>query len=223
MVQIIPSILSADFCHLGRAVDQITRGGARAIHIDVMDGHFVPNISIGLPVVVSLKRYTKLPSDVHLMIDNPDRFIPHFIKAGADRICVHVETCPHLHKTITTIKSAGVKAGAALNPGTPLGHVGEILPKLDYVLIMSVNPGFGGQIFIPESLDKIKRIGNAIRSRGLRTLISVDGGVNLENAPKLARAGAKMLVAGAAVFRSPDPAKAIVDLINATKVTDNLR
>lgn len=219
MVQIAPSLLSADFANLSADIEKVTRGGAHALHIDVMDGHFVPNITIGPVVIQSVKNSTNLPLDVHLMIENSDRFVPQFIRAGADWITVHAENCVHLHRTITMIKSAGVKAGVALNPATPVGQISEILHKVDLVLVMSVNPGFGGQDFIPESLDKIRRLSNVIRSRGLKVVVSVDGGVNLENAPKLVRAGARILIAGSSVFGRANPEKAVRDLIDAAKPT----
>ncbi len=219
MVQIAPSLLSADFSNLSADIEKVTRGGAHALHVDVMDGHFVPNITIGPVVVQSVKNATQLPLDVHLMIENADRFIPQFIRAGADWITVHAENCNHLHRTITMIKTAGVKAGVALNPATPVGQISEILHKIDLVLIMSVNPGFGGQDFIPESLDKIRRISNVIRSRGLKVLVSVDGGVTLENTPQLVRAGARILIAGSSVFGRANPEKAVRNLIEAAKPT----
>ncbi len=219
MVQIAPSLLSADFSNLSADIEKVTRGGAHALHVDVMDGHFVPNITIGPVVVQSVKNATQLPLDVHLMIENADRFIPQFIRAGADWITVHAENCNHLHRTITMIKTAGVKAGVALNPATPVGQISEILHKIDLVLIMSVNPGFGGQDFIPESLDKIRRISNVILSRGLKVLVSVDGGVTLENTPQLVRAGARILIAGSSVFGRANPEKAVRNLIEAAKPT----
>ena len=216
MIQIAPSILSADFTNLGRDIDIVTKSGAHAIHVDVMDGHFVPNITIGPIVVNSIKNIARIPLDVHLMIENPDRYIHSFIKAGADRLSVHVEACPHLHRTISIIKSSGVKAGVALNPATPLGQLVEILPMVDFVLVMSVNPGFGGQLFIRESLDKIKRLYNVIRTRNLKAVIAVDGGINLKNAPELVKAGARILVAGSTVFKAQDPSKAVQTLIAST-------
>jgi ribulose-phosphate 3-epimerase len=219
MVQIAPSLLSADFTRLGTDIDMVTRAGAHALHIDVMDGHYVPNITIGPPVVESIKRIARIPLDVHLMISNPDEFIPHFIKAGADRLSVHIETTVHIHKTIMSIKSAGVKAGIALNPGTPLGAIYEILPLLDFVLIMSVNPGFGGQKFIPASIDKIKRLYNVIKTKNLNTLIAVDGGVFSGNTALLVQAGARILIAGNAIFESSMPDRAIRQLISAANIT----
>ncbi|MBN1295456.1 ribulose-phosphate 3-epimerase [bacterium] len=216
MVQIAPSILSADFANLARDIDIVARGGAHALHVDVMDGHFVPNISIGIPVVQALKMTTRLPLDVHLMIENPERFVPDFVKAGADLLAVHVEACPHIHRVITMIKSSGVKAGIALNPGTPLGSLSEILHMVNFVLIMSVNPGFGGQSFIPDSIDKIRRLSNVIHSRDLNVTIAVDGGVSENNAADLVTAGARLLVAGSSIFKSSDPAEAVRRLIAIT-------
>ncbi|MBN1551421.1 ribulose-phosphate 3-epimerase [bacterium] len=219
MIQIAPSILSADFTKLGREIELVDKAGANAIHVDVMDGHFVPNITIGPPVIKSIKNITRLPLDVHLMIEEPDRFIPSFVKAGADRLSIHVEACVHLHRSIQIIRSSGVKAGVALNPGTPLGHISEILHMLDFVLIMSVNPGFGGQEFIASSLDKINRLFNVLKTRGLKAVIAVDGGVNCETAPDLVKAGARILIAGNAIFNTQNPAKAVQDLIAAAKIT----
>jgi len=221
MIQIAPSILSADFVNLARDIDIVTRAGAHALHIDIMDGHFVPNITIGPPVVKAIKKSTQLPLDVHLMIEKPDRFIPDFIKAGADLLSVHIEACPHIHRTLTSIRNAGVKAGVALNPGTPLGSISEILHLVHYVLIMSVNPGFGGQSFIPDSIDKISRLANVLRSRGFNAIISVDGGVCEANAHDLVVAGARLLVAGSAIFDTPNPAEAVQRLCAATQFNQN--
>jgi len=223
MIQIAPSILSADFMKLAQEVELVAKGGAHALHVDIMDGHFVPNITIGPLVVQSLKNVARLPLDVHLMIENPDKYIPNFIRAGADRLAVHLEASPHLHRTISMIKSAGVKVGVALNPSTPVGQLGEILHKLDFVVIMSVNPGFGGQEFIPESLDKIRRLSNVIRSRGLKVVIEVDGGVSVNNAAKLVRAGARILVAGSSVFGRANPEKAVKNLLDAAKPTNIIK
>ncbi len=217
MIQIAPSILSADFSKLGREIDLVATAGAHVIHVDVMDGHFVPNITIGPPVIRSIKRVCRLPLDVHLMISEPDRFIPVFVKSGADRISVHIEACPHIHRTITRIKSAGVKAGVAINPGTPVGHVVEVLPLVDFVLVMTVNPGFGGQKFITSSIDKIKRLQNVLVSRGLKAVISVDGGVNQDNILQLVEAGAKIVVVGNSIFGARNPIKALRELIGAVK------
>jgi ribulose-phosphate 3-epimerase len=201
-IKIAPSILSADFGRLGEQVKEAENAGADYIHIDVMDGHFVPNITIGVPVVASLKKWTKLPLDVHLMIENPERHIDAFAKAGADIITVHIETCPHIHRTIHQIKGAGVKAGLSLNPGTSVTMLTEILPVVDLVLVMSVNPGFGGQTFIVEALDKIVRLRSELDSRKLNAELEVDGGINPETTLQVVKAGARVLVAGAAVFNT---------------------
>lgn len=211
-VEISPSILAADFARLSEALRQAEKGGAGAIHVDVMDGHFVPNLTIGPPVIACLRPATALPLDCHLMIAEAERWIGDYLKAGAARITVHVEACPHLHRTIHSIRAGGAEAGVALNPATPLGVLEEVLPDLDQVLIMSVNPGFAGQKFIEASLGKMNRLAEMIAARGLKTRIQVDGGVGMDNAAALARAGARRLVAGAAAFRAPDPARAIADL-----------
>ncbi len=209
MVKIAPSILSADFSKLGEEIKDVENGGAELIHIDVMDGHFVPNITIGPLVVESVRPITKLPLDVHLMIENPDHYIESFAKAGADYITVHVEACKHLHRTIHYIKSFGVKAGVVLNPATPVGWIEPIIEDLDMVLLMSVNPGFGGQQFIPSVLDKIKSVKELANQKGIQVEIEVDGGVNEETARACVEAGATILVAGSAVFNQEDREKAI--------------
>ncbi len=202
VIKIAPSILSADFARLGEQVAEVTKAGADYIHIDVMDGQFVPQITIGAPVVASIRSWTDIPLDVHLMIESPEKQIEQFVKAGADIITVHVEACPHIHRTIQTIRESGVKVGVSLNPGTPVKELYEILPELDLVLVMTVNPGFGGQTFIEGMLDKIIRIRGELDKRGLSIELEVDGGINADIAPGVARAGANVLVAGAAVFRS---------------------
>ena len=211
-VQIAASILAADFAALGHAVAVAERGGADLIHVDVMDGHFVPNITIGPPVVKALKRVARLPLDVHLMIEDPDRYIPAFAEAGASRLNVHVEVLPHLHRTIQFIKSFGVRAGVAINPGTPVVALEEIAGDVEQVLVMSVNPGFGGQTFIARSESKVRAIRELLRRAGSRAPISVDGGVEPHNAAQIVAAGADILVAGTAIFGRPDPAQAIHDL-----------
>ena len=196
MVKIAPSILAADFAELGAAVRAAEAAGADYIHVDVMDGHFVPNITIGPPVVAALRKTTKLPLDVHLMIEAPDRFLADFAKAGADIITVHVETCPHLHRTVQAIRDLGVKPGVTLNPATSLETVREILSYVDQVLVMTVNPGFGGQSYIPTMTDKIARLAAMIAATGRAVDIEVDGGIDLTTAPMVVGAGATVLVAG---------------------------
>ena len=209
MVKIAPSILSADFSRLGEEISDVEKGGAELIHVDVMDGHFVPNITIGPLVVESIRPITKLPLDVHLMIENPDQYIESFAKAGADYITVHVEACRHLHRTIQLIKSFGVKAGVVLNPATPVQLIEPILEELDIVLLMSVNPGFGGQKFIPSVLNKIKQVRDLAKQKGVQLEIEVDGGVNEQTARLCIEAGATILVAGSAVYNQEDRGKAI--------------
>ena len=200
-----PSILAADFARLGEEIAAVEAGGARLLHLDVMDGHFVPNLTIGPPVVESIHRVTGLPLDVHLMIEEPDRYIERFARAGADLISVHQEAVPHLQRTVALIHDCGAAAGVALNPATPLGTLEEILPELDFVLLMSVNPGFGGQRFIPSVLRKIETLRTRIGAAGLEVRIQVDGGVGPDNAEELVRRGADYLVAGSAVFDGRDP------------------
>ncbi|HEU4683922.1 MAG TPA: ribulose-phosphate 3-epimerase [Nitrospira sp.] len=208
-VLIAPSILSADFARLADEVAQVERGGADLLHVDIMDGHFVPNLTGGPSVVEALKKVTKLPLDCHLMMTNPDAFISEFAAAGADYLTVHVEACPHLHRTVQTIKERGVKAGVTLNPATSLHTLDEILPDVDLVLIMSVNPGFGGQTFISSSLEKIAAARRMLDRRGIRALLEVDGGIKVDNAAQIVAAGANVLVAGSAVFCSPNYASTI--------------
>lgn len=215
MPLIAPSILSADFVQLGEEIRAVAAAGADWIHIDVMDGHFVPNITMGPLVVSAVRRVTTLPLDVHLMIANPDRFIEDFAKAGADYITVQVETTPHLHRTIHLIRDQGVKAGAVVNPATSLSTLEWLLDDLDLVLIMSVNPGFGGQAFIPGSLDKIKQLRALLNGRGSKALIQVDGGVNGRTAGAVIAAGADVLVAGSAIFGTADYQQSIARLKDA--------
>lgn len=203
-VWIAPSILSADFAALGRDIAAVERGGADLIHVDVMDGHFVPNITIGVPVVRAIKRIATRPLDVHLMIEDPDRYIRDFAEAGASMISVHVEVLPHLHRTIAFIKSLGLKAGAVINPSTPVSSLADVATDLDYVLVMSVNPGFGGQSFIPHSLDKVRRLKELLAATGSGAHIEIDGGVDSSNIAEIVAAGATILVAGHAIFGSPD-------------------
>jgi len=212
MIKISPSILSADFSRLGEDVLTVKRAGADYIHIDVMDGHFVPNITIGPLVVDALRKVTYKPLDVHLMIENPDLYIADFAKAGADIITVHQEAVPHLHRTVQLIKSLGKKAGVSLNPATPVETLDVILDELDLVLIMSVNPGFGGQSFIPSALDKIRALRQRITERGLSTELEVDGGVKIDNIREVVAAGADVLVAGSAVFNTENYAATMTAL-----------
>ena len=210
---ISPSILSADFSKLGEEVLAVEKAGADWIHVDVMDGHFVPNITIGVPVVHSLSKVTKLPLDVHLMIENADRYLEDFISAGAKILTVHQEACPHLHRTITRIKELGIKAGVSINPATPVDHLREILPFVDVVLVMSVNPGFGGQKFISKCLQKIKKLDEIREKKKLNFLIEVDGGINSETIQSVSRAGCDVFVAGSAIFgQGKDVKKNIKDL-----------
>lgn len=212
MVKLSPSILSADFLRLGEEIRATEESGADMLHIDIMDGLFVPNITIGPAVVEAIKRVSTLPLDVHLMIEAPERYIEDFIKAGADYLTVHVEASVHLHRTVSKIKELGSKAGVSLNPSTSVSSLEEILPALDMALVMSVNPGFGGQKFIPETLDKIKRLKGLIKKRGLKTLIEVDGGITPDNAKSVARAGADILVMGSAFFGSGNYKALVKDL-----------
>lgn len=220
MIKIAPSILSADFSRLGEEVRALEAGGADYVHIDVMDGHFVPNITIGPLVVEAVRKVTRLPLDVHLMIENPDRYIPDFARAGADLITVHQEAVPHLHRTVQLIHSLGKKAGVSLNPATPVATLEVILEELDLVLLMSVNPGFGGQSFIPSALAKIAELRREIDRRGLAVELEVDGGVKTDNIGRIAAAGADIFVAGSAVFSTPDYGATIAALkANAVSVT----
>ncbi|EMT46946.1 MULTISPECIES: ribulose-phosphate 3-epimerase [Anoxybacillus] len=209
MIKIAPSILSADFAKLGEEIVDVERGGADYIHVDVMDGHFVPNMTIGPLIVEAIRPVTKLPLDVHLMIEQPDRYIPTFAKAGADYLTVHVEACPHLHRTIHLMKEHGVKAGVALNPHTPLTMIEHVIEDVDLVLFMTVNPGFGGQSFIPAVLPKIRSCATLVRERGLSVEIEVDGGIHAETAKLCVEAGANVLVAGSAIYNQADRAQAI--------------
>jgi ribulose-phosphate 3-epimerase len=203
-IKLAPSILSADFGRLGEQVVEATQAGADYIHVDVMDGHFVPNITIGPLVVAAIRSYTTLPLDVHLMIESPEKYIQQFAEAGANIVTVHVEVCPHLHRVVESIKELGVKAGVSLNPSTPLTTVDEVLPALDLVLLMSVNPGFGGQQFIEGTVGKIARLRRRLDELGLSAELEVDGGINADIAPRVAKAGARVLVAGAAVFNKKE-------------------
>jgi ribulose-phosphate 3-epimerase len=201
-IKLAPSILSADFARLGEQVVEATKAGADYIHVDVMDGRFVPQITIGAPVVASIRKWTNLPLDVHLMIEAPERQISQFADAGADIITVHIEVCPHIHRVVQAIKELGVKVGVSLNPETPIKTLTEVLPSVDLVLVMTVNPGFGGQSFIEDMLGKIAQLRAELDEKGLTAELEVDGGINAEVAPRVVRAGARVLVAGAAVFGS---------------------
>lgn len=218
MPRIGPSILSADFLDLASCVKAV-EGSADFLHVDVMDGHFVPNITIGPVVVKALRRSTKLPLDVHLMISEPDRFIPEFAKAGADIITVHAEACPHLHRSVRLVKDCGKRAGVALNPATPLSCIEHVLSDIDLALLMTVNPGFEAQSFIPSVTPKIKALRKLVSGKKLAVEIEVDGGINEETAPLVANAGASMLVAGSAIFHSTDPALAAEKILRAAKKT----
>ena len=211
-VLIAPSILSADFARLGDAIAAAERGGADLIHVDVMDGHFVPNITIGVPVVKSLKRIATVPLDVHLMIENADQYIDAFADAGAGMISVHVEALRHVHRTVHAIKARGVKAGVVLNPGTPVAALTEIAGDVDFVLVMSVNPGFGGQTFIPRSESKLREVRALLDAAGNPAPVEVDGGVDQHNIARLVSAGARIFVAGSAIFNTPDPERATREL-----------
>lgn len=212
MFEIAPSILSADFTRLADEVRAVEAGGANILHVDVMDGHFVPNITIGLPVVKSLRKVTKLTIDTHLMISEPGRYAVQFVEAGADMVSVHVEADAHLQRTLTAIREAGAKAGIAINPATPLVALEEALPYADFVLLMSVNPGFAGQKFIPTSLDKVRRLKRMIIDRDLETRIEIDGGVDLNNIADVVEAGAQIIVAGSAVYGTGNPVAAVAGL-----------
>ncbi len=212
MVKIAPSILAADFTRLGEEIAKVEAAGADMLHVDVMDGHFVPNLTIGPPVVKAIKAVTNLPLDVHLMVEQPDGLLPDFIDAGSDNLTVHVEACRHLHRTVQSIKDAGVRASVVLNPATSLHALDEILPDVHMVLLMSVNPGFGGQRFLPSTLDKIRQLRAMIAERRLSVSIEVDGGVKADNAAEICAAGADVLVAGTAIFGHADYEAAIRSL-----------
>ena len=212
MVEILPSILAADFARLGDQIATVERAGISMLHLDVMDGHFVPNFTIGPPVVKSIRKITRLTLDVHLMITDPDRYAPVFIEAGADQVSVHQETCPHLDRTLRMIQAEGARAGVVLNPSTPASTLSEVLDVADYVLIMSVNPGFGGQRFIPNTLNKVRMLDNWRTERRLHLPIEIDGGVTLENLGDVVRAGVDWVVAGSTVFHTDDPAATVKEM-----------
>jgi len=215
-IEIAPSLLSADFSKLGEQIEAVERGGASILHFDVMDGHFVPNITIGLPVLKSLAKTTQLPIDAHLMITEPGRYATQFVDAGAKMVSVHVEADPHLHRTLMSIKSAGAQAGVVLNPATPVSAVEEALLFADYVLVMSVNPGFGGQKFIKESVAKVRRLRQLIQDQQLAVRIEIDGGIDRSNIETVVEAGAEIIVAGSAIFGTADAENAAKELRNAT-------
>jgi len=208
MIEVLPSILAADFARLGEQIAAVEQGGASIVHVDVMDGHFVPNLTIGPPVVQSIRKATALKLDVHLMIDDPDRYAPVFIEAGADQVLVHQEVCPHLDRTLRMIQSEGALAGVVINPATPVAMLDDVLDVADYVLVMSVNPGFGGQTFIPNSLNKVRTLARKRREAGLQFAIEIDGGITLENVADAVRAGCDWIVTGSSIFHTPDPTAA---------------
>lgn len=216
MVAIAPSILSANFTRLGAEIEAIERGGAEIVHVDVMDGHFVPNITLGLPVVKAIASSTRLLIDAHLMISEPGRYVTQFVDAGAKMVSVHVETDPNLHRTLAAIRYKGAHAGIAINPATPLSALDEALQFVDFVLVMSVNPGFGGQKFIPSSVDKVRRLKSMIDERRLPIRIEIDGGIDRSNIGEVVNAGAEIIVAGSAVFGTKDPTQGVRELRDAT-------
>lgn len=213
MFEIAPSILSADFTRLGDEIQAVRAGGATVLHVDVMDGQFVPNITIGLPVVKSIRKVTDMTIDTHLMIENPGQYAAKFAEAGADMVSVHVEADRHLHRTLCSIRDAGAKAGVAINPATPLVSLEEALPFADFILLMSVNPGFGGQSFISTSVEKLRRLRRMIDDRDLKTRIEIDGGIDAENIARIVESGAEIIVAGSAVFGGGEPEAAVKNLI----------
>ncbi len=212
MIEIVPSILAADFTRLAEEIGRVERGGATMLHLDVMDGHFVPNLTIGPPVVESIRKITRLTLDVHLMITDPDRYAPVFIDAGADQVSVHQEVSPHLDCTLRSIRDRGARAGVVINPATPVATLSEVLELADYVLVMSVNPGFGGQKFLPRTLDKVRALDALRRERGLAFAIEIDGGVNLNNLTEVVRAGCDWIVTGTSVFHTPDAAATVAEM-----------
>lgn len=216
-VEILPSILSADFARLGEEVKSVESAGIAMLHVDVMDGHFVPNLTLGPPVMESLRKVTSLKLDVHLMITDPDHFAPIFAKAGADSISVHQEACRHLDRTVRMVRDLGVKAGVVLNPATPVSTLSEVLDVVDYVLVMSVNPGFGGQKFIPNALRKVSQLAGIRAERGLQYAIQIDGGVSLQNVQDIVRAGTDWLVAGSSVFHSVNPGDTVREMQRLAK------
>jgi len=223
MVQIVPSILSADFAHLAEEIARVERGGATMLHVDVMDGHFVPNLTLGPPVFESIRKVTRLRLDVHLMIEDPDRYAPVFAQAGADQISVHQEACRHLDRTLRMIREEGAMAGVVINPATPVATLSEVLDVADYVLMMSVNPGFGGQHFIPRALDKVRELDRERRERRLQLPIEIDGGITLQNLPEVIRAGCDWVVAGTSIFHTPDPGAAVAEMRQVARDATEVR
>ena len=216
MIEIAPSILSADFTRLAEEISTVEKAGASILHVDVMDGRFVPNLTVGLPVVKAISKATNLPIDAHLMIVEPGQYADKFAKAGARMVSIHIEADANAHRTLSSIRAAGALAGIVINPATSLAALDEVIKFADYVLVMSVNPGFGGQEFIPESIDKVRRLRKMIDERGLRTRIEIDGGINADNIAEVTGAGAEIIVAGSAIFGTPDPAVALRQMREAT-------
>jgi len=223
MVQILPSILAADFARLAEQIESVERGGATMLHLDVMDGHFVPNFTIGPPVIESVRKVTRARLDVHLMIEDPDYYAPIFIQAGADQVSVHQEVCRNLDRTLRMIQSEGARAGVVINPATPVAMLEEVLDVADYVLIMSVNPGFGGQHFLPHTLEKVRQLDRRRRERHLPLPIEIDGGITLENLPDAVRAGCDWIVTGTSIFHTPDPAEAVRKMHQAAQEATAVR
>jgi len=223
MVQIVPSILSADFAHLAEEIERVERGGATMLHVDIMDAHFVPNLTLGPPVVESIRKVTRARLDLHLMIEDPDRYAPVFIQAGADQVSVHQEACIHLDRTLRMIKSEGALAGVVINPATPVAFLEDVLDVADYVLIMSVNPGFGGQHFIPRALDKVRELDRRRQERRLHLPIEIDGGITLKNLPDAVRAGCDWIVTGSSIFHTPDPTTAVAEMRQAAQEALSVR
>lgn len=223
MVEIVPSILAADFARLGEEVARVERGGAKMLHVDVMDGHFVPNLTVGPPLLESLRKVTRSTLDIHLMITDPDKYAPIFIEAGANQVSVHQEVCPHLDRTVRMIQSEGADAGVVINPATPVSTLEDILDVVDYVLVMSVNPGFGGQQFLPRSLEKVRALDRIRRERRLAFRIEIDGGVSLENLQDVVRAGVDWIVVGSSIFHSPDPAQTVAQMMQSAREATAVR
>ena len=223
MVEILPSILAADFARLGEQVAAVEAAGCRMIHLDVMDGHFVPNLTIGPPVVASLRKATKMQFDVHLMICDPDRYAPVFIEAGADHVLVHQETCPHLDRTLNMIRSEGARPGVVINPSTPVATLDDVLELVDSVLVMSVNPGFGGQRFIPHALEKVRQLSGKKKDLGLQFPIEIDGGITVENVAAVVNAGVEWVVAGSSIFHTVNPVTAYLEMSQIAREAASIR